>query len=135
LPALNHIMRLVFALIACVGLFKSGIIHAQTVQNTETKVVFDPLFWKDELKLTEGQYNQIRIINEEYYQGVMHVVHEHSGNVSVLRNASSDLLQKRSDRIWNTFHSKQKRKWKEISSSYSNATLALSASPRKKFPG
>jgi hypothetical protein len=129
-------MRLIIALIVCVGVLKSVVVQAQTEQATETKVVFDPLFWKDELKLTNDQYNQIRIINEEYYQGIMSVVHEHSGNVSILRNATADLLQKRSDRIWNTFQSKQKRKWKEISSSYSNATLALSvASGKKKFPG
>jgi hypothetical protein len=129
-------MRLIIVLILAAGMFKTVASQAQTEQTTETKVVFDPLFWKDELKLSDGQYNQIRIINEEYYQGIMKVVHENNGNIPVLRQATTQLLQTRSERIWNTFHTKQKRKWKEISSSYSNATLAQSAQPKKnKFPG
>src|SRR5687767_13864397 len=128
-------MRLVFALILCLGFVQTTDIWAQTKQTSESKVVFDPLFWKDELKLTAGQYLEIRSINEEYYKEIMRLAY--SGNdAAYLRAATTQLLQKRSDKIWNTFHSRQKRKWKEISSAYTNATLALSEKAKSdKNPG
>jgi hypothetical protein len=87
--------------------------------NNEALVVFDPLFWKDELKLTPGQSTTIQNINMEYYEGIYQAVDENEGNIKALQSITADLLHKRSEKIWNTFQPKQKRKWNKLSAFYS----------------
>lgn len=123
-------MRLVIAIVFCFGLLKMADAQAQTEQASEKKVVFDPLFWKDELKLTAGQYLTIRSINEEYYQGIIRVVNDNTADAETRRTVSEELLEVRSEKIWSTFHNKQKKKWKEISAAYYNPTLASSESSK-----
>lgn len=111
-------MRLIAALIFGLSLINSISTTAQTAENSDVIVVFDPLFWKDELKLSNGQYNQIQNINREYYSNIYRAVSENEGNISFLQATTKELLEIRSERIWNTFAAKQKRIWKKISSEY-----------------
>jgi hypothetical protein len=110
-------MRVVVVLIMGLSLLKSFESHAQT-KNEGAVVVFDPLFWKDELKLTTNQYKAIRNINQEYYSSIYRTLNENEGNISFLQTATQELLQIRSELIWDTFHPKQKKIWKKLSSAY-----------------
>jgi hypothetical protein len=139
-PQITEVMRLTFFLILLFSMVKSIELNAQAVNQTEgTRVVFDPLFWKDDLKLSESQYHAISNINKEYYQAIYQVVNENEGKIDVLRQATAELLQKRSDLIWNTFQPKQKKIWKKLSSTYTNGNPTAANSPlskdRHRFPG
>ena len=132
-------MRLGVVLIIVFATLKSIALHAQAEHSSATAVVFDPLFWKDDLKLTASQYNEIRNINKEYYEAIYRVVGEHSGNAVALRNATTQLLQTRSEKIWDTFMPKQKKKWMKLSSAYHNSTTLSYLPPvgksNSRFPG
>lgn len=125
-------MRLIAALVFSVSLINSISTTAQTAENSEVIVVFDPLFWKDELKLSNGQYNAIQNINREYYLNIYRAVSENEGNTSFLQATTKELLEIRSERIWNTFAAKQKRIWKKISSEY-NSEADFSAYSSKRL--
>lgn len=113
-------MRTPFLFFLCLTVFTSIASHAQSLKPVETLVVFDPLFWKDQLKLTGGQSNSIRKINTEYYEAIYQTFNEHEGNIPLLKSATTQLLQERSEKIWDTFLPKQKRKWKKLSGFYSD---------------
>jgi len=128
-------LGLVYMVVLCV--FKSFALQAQHERST-TPVVFDPLFWKDDLKLTQSQYNEIMNINKEYYEGIYRALNEHTGNAAALRNATADLLHQRSEKIWGTFQPKQKKKWMKLSSEYHNSAVSYSSMKNKstvRFPG
>jgi hypothetical protein len=119
-------MKLVVVVLVGLMLFKSFESHAQEAKTPETAVVFDPLFWKDELKLTASQYQAIQNINREYYESIYRAADENQGNISLLQHKTTQLLQNRSEKIWNTFLPKQKRKWEKLSSSYSEDNSSFS---------
>jgi hypothetical protein len=85
-------------------------------QTAEEKVIikYDPLFWKDQLKLSPDQYVKIREINYEYYQKLMNVAQQKVASNNSLRVKADEFLEERSSQIWNTFHSRQKRKWMKM---------------------
>lgn len=114
-------------LITALCLINVSQVFAQDQQNSETLVVFDPLFWKDDLKLSAGQYREINQINKEYYENLISLINENSGSTTAIRNATSELLQKRSERIWGTFHARQKKKWMKLSSEFNNPELSYSS--------
>jgi hypothetical protein len=99
-------------IVAVMLLFTVPLLHAQEIKNEQTKVVYDPLFWKEQLKLNDSQCLRIREINSEFYKKLSEVAHE-SNNQLVRVKAAQSLLE-RSEDIWETFHPKQRRKWKKI---------------------
>jgi hypothetical protein len=111
-------------------MLKSFEISAQTVKASQAQVIYDPLFWKKELKLTPGQYNVIRNINAEYYTSIYQAAYRHNGNISILQSTTKELLEERSERIWNTFYPKQKRIWKKLVSSYNTGSQSTTANAR-----
>jgi hypothetical protein len=42
--------------------------YAQNEQAGKNLVLFDPLFWKDQLKLDDDQCQKIKLINSQYYE-------------------------------------------------------------------
>jgi hypothetical protein len=87
---------------------------AQDDAALKTLVLYDPLFWTHELRLDPLQYQRIREINSEYYERIMEVVREQKDNQSYLRQEALRSLQHRSEKIWETFHPRQRRKWKKM---------------------
>jgi len=114
-------MRIVVVVLLGLGLLKSFESQGQSIKSTKNLVTFDPLFWKDELRLNPNQYMTIQNINKDFYEAIYRLVNENEGNVGVMQSATSELLQHRSVKIWNTFHPKQKRKWKKLSGSNAEA--------------
>jgi len=90
----------------------TSLLHAQELNGAKTMVVFDPLFWKDQLKLDDSQCLRIREINSLFYKKLSDVANE--ANHQVVRAKAAQSLLERSEEIWETFHPKQRRKWKKI---------------------
>jgi hypothetical protein len=86
----------------------------------EPVVVYDPLFWRHELRLSGRQCNTISEINKEFYEAIYKTLAESSGNTDRMKANAYNILQARSEKIWNTFLPGQKRKWMKLSSQYSS---------------
>lgn len=80
----------------------------------EQVVIYDPLFWKDELKLRDSQYRSIQQINTEFYAFLEASTHDTSIDHKKLKAIAREGLLERSHKIWNTLHPGQKRKWKRL---------------------
>jgi hypothetical protein len=87
-------------------------VYGQGNQSAESIVVFDPLFWKDQLKLDASQRRKIKEINIEYYER-LYAIHEEPNRQQVQVRAAQSLLQ-RSEEIWGTFYPRQRKKWKKL---------------------
>jgi len=98
--------------IAALTLVSASSLRAQSLSSERNMVVFDPLFWKDQLKLDNSQCLRIREINSLFYKKLSDVANE-SNRQTVQAKAAQSLLE-RSEEIWETFHPKQRRKWKKI---------------------
>ena len=91
-------------------LFSSTVIVAQDAN----LVQYDPLFWKDKLKLDQDQCQKIKEINSEYYESLFIAYQEEKGDRNALRKSANKSLLQRNQEIWETFHPKQRKRWKRI---------------------
>ena len=73
-------------------------------------VMYDPLFWKDDLKLSNTQCQKIKDINFEFFQQINSLISE---SRVVVPAKTAELLTDRSEKIWSTFERRQKKKWKK----------------------
>jgi len=105
-------MKIRLSIVAVMLLSTASFVSAQELKSEQNMVVFDPLFWKDQLKLNDSQCLRIREINSDFYQKLSDVAHE--SNHQVVRAKAAQSLLERSEEIWETFHPKQRRKWKKI---------------------
>jgi hypothetical protein len=98
-----------------VGIFLllSALCRGQDILTTRNIVLYDPLFWKDQLKLDAFQCQKIKEINSEFYEKLSAVVEEEPNRKTIQVKAAQSLLQ-RSEEIWETFHPKQRKRWKKI---------------------
>jgi hypothetical protein len=78
---------------------------------TEQQVVFDPLFWKSELKLNKEQVHRISEINSGFYSTILNA--RDARNINIRQ-----LTQNRSEQIWNTFTLKQRKRWRKLEADY-----------------
>lgn len=85
---------------------------AQENAPAKSMVLYDPLFWKDRLKLDAHQCQKIREINSQYYQKLYDVARE--SNHQAVKAKAAETLMQRSEEIWETFHPKQRKRWKKI---------------------
>lgn len=90
-----------------------------------TTIVYDPLFWKDQLRLSTEQARRIQQINSDYYQALIDFYRTHPADKTRIRQEMEHLLTARSEDIWNTFGPKQKRRWEKLSESGFEATTSL----------
>ncbi|HEX8059485.1 MAG TPA: hypothetical protein VF473_01055 [Cyclobacteriaceae bacterium] len=87
--------------------------EAQTDRNESRDVVmYDPLFWRDELALRSNQYRKIEEINTEFYQNLRSIKNETSRETK--NNRLEQGLQERSQKIFQTLMPKQRRKLEKI---------------------
>ena len=98
--------------IAVMLLSTTSFLYAQGPKAEQNMIVFDPLFWKDQLKLDDSQCLRIREINSVFYEKLSDVANE--SNHQVVKAKAAQSLLERSEEIWETFHPKQRRKWKKI---------------------
>lgn len=87
---------------------------AQAQESSQHEVVmYDPLFWKDELALKNNQSRKIEEINSEFYETIRTLKAEQPSreeNHTVLERG----LQQRSQKIFETLLPKQRRKLEKI---------------------
>src|SRR5437868_5455990 len=127
---MKKVVFLVFFLVVFVapGVFSQN-------KPSQTFVLYDPLFWKQQLKLSAPQRQEIMKINADFYTELL----TESGdfkNPALLREWSTNLLQQRSDKIWNVFSSRQRHKWLKLESGFedSRSKTSLSKLFRKSAP-
>lgn len=87
---------------------------AQDVVSSEELVSYDPLFWKDKLKLNPEQCQKIREINSEYYQNLFSAYEKVKHDNKALRTLANKSLSQRNQEIWETFYPKQRKRWKRM---------------------
>ena len=92
--------------------FVSSLSIAQT--SNENLVQYDPLFWKEKLKLDPSQCQKIREINTEYYEALYTAYKQEKNDHSALKSIANKSLLQRSQEIWETFHPKQRKRWKKM---------------------
>jgi hypothetical protein len=85
-----------------------------TMAQDANLVQYDPLFWKDELKLDRDQCQKIKEINSEYYESLFTAYREEKDDRNALRKSANRSLVQRNQEIWETFHPKQRKRWKRI---------------------
>lgn len=90
----------------------SSLAVAQT--SSETLVQYDPLFWKEKLKLDPSQCQKIKEINTEYYEALYTAYKQEKNDRNALKSIANKSLQHRSQEIWETFHPKQRKRWKKM---------------------
>ena len=95
-----------------VGFFLSS---STVIMAQDANVVqYDPLFWKDQLKLDKDQCQKIKEINSEYYESLFSAYQEEKDDRNALRKSANKSLVQRNQEIWETFHPKQRKRWKRI---------------------
>jgi hypothetical protein len=85
------------------------------------EVMYDPTFWKQDLRLSKEQYFAIAEINSEFYNNLIESAHQVI--VSRENHISNDLLAERTRSIWKLLSTRQKTKWKKISKSFNDTTV------------
>src|SRR6187402_999378 len=77
-------------------------------------IKYDPLFWKHELNLNSTQSNRIREINYKFYEELQETFEKEREDRTALRSKVSESLKNRSQLIWQTLDSKQRKKLEKI---------------------
>jgi len=101
-------------------LFLSFSANAQDQSSaTSDIVIYDPLLWKNELKLNAEQRQEIQKINTEFYQSIYEAAID-SKDHKVMQAKANQYLQQRSQEIWEAFSPSQRKKWKRLWDHYSS---------------
>jgi len=87
--------------------------------STNNIVVYDPLLWKNELRLNAEQRQEIQKINIEFYQSIYEAAVD-SKDHKVMQAKTNQYLQQRSQEIWEAFSPAQRKKWKRLWDHYSS---------------
>lgn len=95
--------------------------YAQNMNDGSSEVMYDPTFWKQDLRLSKEQYFAISEINSEFYNNLLQAVHQVIDSKE--SHISTDLLAQRKNLIWKLLSSRQKTKWKKISRSFNYTFL------------
>ena len=101
-------LRLLMTLVAV--LFAFG---AKAQNSSHDVVMYDPLFWKDELNIRNAQSHKIEDINNEFYDKIRQMKDEQTSR-EAKNTALERGLQERSQKIFETLQPKQRRKLEKI---------------------
>lgn len=91
-------------------------LSAQTIDEGNSEVMYDPTFWKQDLRLSKVQYSAITEINSEFYNNLILAVNQVIDSKE--NDISTELLAQRTKLIWKLLSPRQKTKWKKISRSF-----------------
>jgi hypothetical protein len=87
--------------------------HAQGASDDNEVVMYDPLFWRDELSLKNDQSRRIEEINTEFYESIRLLRDEETDRTEKHEQLERG-LQKRSEKIFEALLPKQRRKLEKI---------------------
>ena len=102
----------------CLSVFIFYGINGQHSAEIE-KVIYDPLFWKSEIRLTKFQCEEISRINTSFYQ-LLYSADSLDSASRIRIDELYFLIHARSEQIWNVFSDRQKRKWARLHFSFTN---------------
>jgi hypothetical protein len=106
-------MRTLLSLLALCSSVILG--YAGREDSTKIRFTYSPLFWKDNLHLSESQVRQIALIEIDFYEAIRKAVNHDR----VLRTETiAELIQLRDLRLWCVFSRRQLVKWRRISGSF-----------------
>ncbi len=91
-------------------------LYSQNMNDGNSEVMYDPTFWKQDLRLSKEQYFAITEINSEFYNNLIQAVHQVMDSKE--NHISTDLLAQRTKLIWKLLSPRQKTKWRKISRSF-----------------
>ncbi len=98
----------------------SFVANAQEQSNEKNNLVlYDPLLWKNELKLNEGQRQEIQKINIAFYQSIYEAAADLKDQ-KTMQFKANQYLQQRSQEIWDSFRPSQRKKWKRLWDHYAS---------------
>lgn len=95
-------------------LIASSALAAYGQDSPESIVLYDPIFWKDDLKLRSEQCNEIRAVNSEYYEKILDTYEESANDRRELNRALLQCSVERSHQIWQIFSPRQRKKWTKL---------------------
>lgn len=95
------------------ALISFGAQAQNSIENGPKEVMYDPLFWKDELSLRNAQSRKIEEINTEFYEHLRLLKDENAKQPEMERQLEAG-LQVRSRKIFDTLLPKQRRKLEKI---------------------
>ncbi len=108
------VMKQIFIISGLIFHLTSMSTFAQSSFVDNNLVIYDPLFWRDQLKLSDSQSKKIREINVEYYEGLITFYKKQGKDAASMKAEIAKQLTKRSERIWNTFEPRQRRRWEKL---------------------
>ena len=106
-------MKLISTLLTCFLFLNIVTAYSQNSRAEANVILYDPLFWKKDLKLNSTQCQKIREINSEFFQQINALAND-KDNQSTVTLKTARFLNDRSERIWETFQPRQKKKWKKL---------------------
>ena len=83
-------------------------------QSENPEVLYDPIFWKEDLKLKNEQCSEIKAVNHEYYERILDTYQETADDRQALDRAIVQCSMERSNQIWQIFSPKQRKKWTKL---------------------
>jgi hypothetical protein len=96
-------------LFLCASFFSFG-------QNSSAKdlTIYDPSFWKKELKLDHFQYRRMCEINHEFYERLIAAFRTMKNDRGAFRLAFAQCWINRNTQLLETMNGRQRKKWKKI---------------------
>lgn len=89
--------------------------YCAAVDKAEALIAYDPEFWKEPLRLSNQQMISIRAINSDFYESVSEMASDNQNTSSPETvEKLNQLLNDRSDRIWDVLSKRQKARWTRI---------------------
>lgn len=108
----NRVRKGMMRIVATVLAF--GYAFGAVAQADSPAVLYDPIFWKDDLKLKHEQLDEIEAVNHEFYERILDTYHETADDREALDQAIVQCSIERSNQIWEIFSPKQRKKWTKI---------------------
>jgi hypothetical protein len=108
-------MKTIVFILMLGGVSLGHLVYAQEDNGHDSEFMYDPTFWKEDLRLSKTQYYAISEINSEFYTNLIQTAHQTAATEEL---APTDLLNQRQELIWDLLSSRQKNKWRKISKSF-----------------
>lgn len=97
----------------CLLTLMSFSVQSQDLKGT---IMYDPLFWQEQLNLKRDQQHQIQAINSKFFIELLSMDCE--GNGQDCKSFLTSKIHDRSNEIWSVFSARQKRTFKRIIQAY-----------------
>jgi len=102
------------AILLLIVLLTGPVVFAQQKSDGKATILYDPSFWRYELRLNGDQYKRMQDINKEFYERLVSAFKEMRNDRKAFRSVYEQCWMNRNTQLWQTMNSRQKKKWKKI---------------------